>query len=152
MKISITLAILALSMILSACSVEPVPINYGNDNCVYCNMTIMDPKFGAEAVNSNGKAYKFDAIECMVRYLHDVTVEKEDLSLYLVNTIDKPSELFDAEQAHYLISENLPSPMGAFLSGYISRESAKKMQSEKDGTIYDWKELNELVKRSIQSH
>ena len=51
---------------LAACTVAPVPINFGSDGCHFCKMTIVDKQHAAELVTSKGKAYKYDAIECMI--------------------------------------------------------------------------------------
>lgn len=151
-KIALFISMYLFVLFLASCSVEPQPINYGQDNCEFCKMTIMDPKFGAEVVTEKGMAFKFDAIECMFKYLHDHSIEKDAISLFLINTIDKPSELFDAKYATYLISQNVPSPMGAFLSGYINREHAIKVQSEKDGTIFNWDEINDLFHKKAHEN
>lgn len=137
-------------LFLSCCTPSPEPINYGHDDCEYCKMTIMDPKFGAEVVTQKGKVYKFDAIECMMDYMYDDDFTKDNIALYLINTFNNPGELFDATVASYLISDNLPSPMGAFLSGYQDEKSAEDMLSEKSGKIYDWHSLNELFKKRFE--
>ena len=50
-------------------------------------------------------------------------------------------ELIDATKATFIISKNLPSPMGGFLSGVSSKEEAETLQKEKEGTLYSWNEL-----------
>ncbi len=142
--------LLIIIVILVACSPEPEAINFGHDNCEYCKMTIMDPKFGAELVTEKGKVYKFDAIECMMDYMYDDDFTKDKIALYLINTFNNPGELFDATIASYLISDNLPSPMGAFLSGYEDTNTAETMFAEKDGQLYDWNSLNELFKARFE--
>ncbi|MCB0620489.1 MAG: hypothetical protein KDC41_17650, partial [Saprospiraceae bacterium] len=48
-----------------ACRPAPQPIEYGSDLCDYCKMTIVDRQHAAEAVTGKGRAYRFDAIECL---------------------------------------------------------------------------------------
>ena len=44
-------------------------------------------------------------------------------------------------KATFLISENVPSPMGAFLSAFKNKVDAEKIQSEKGGELYSWEKL-----------
>lgn len=122
-----------------ACSIEPQPIDYGSDMCEYCHMTIVDKQHGAEIVTQKGRAYKFDAIECMMNYRK--TIDDSTVKFYLINDYNEPGTLVDATASTFLISENIPSPMGAFLSGTISHDDAVKLQSVNDGTLYTWNEL-----------
>lgn len=131
--------ILLTSLFLLACSPKPRPIEYGADACEYCSMTIVDNQHAAEAVTAKGKVYKFDAIECMVNY----TLKNADteMAFLLVNPYTRPGELIPAGGSTFLISKNLPSPMGAFLSAFPSAGEARAMQAEKGGTLYDWEDL-----------
>ncbi|NNC95236.1 MAG: hypothetical protein HKN92_06700 [Chitinophagales bacterium] len=126
------------SILLLSCSPSPKVIEYGEDNCEFCRMSIVDPQFAAEVVSSKGRAYKFDAIECMIRYMDQ---ENGEFSLLLVNNFDKPKLLADSRVSYYLISENVPSPMGAYLSAYSNLIAAEQMQKLKGGVIYSWDEL-----------
>lgn len=132
---------LLLALLLVSCSVKEKPIEYGSDKCDYCQMTIVDQEFGAEIVNNKGKAFKFDAAECLIRYIHDGEIKDEDIAMRLVTAINKPGQLMNAESSHYLISDNLPSPMGAFLSAYEDESTAKEYQSKYGGKVYSWDEL-----------
>ena len=128
----------ALAVVLSAvsCTPSPKPIAYGSDVCHYCKMTIVGQQHAAEAVTSKGKVFKFDAIECMVNYLDGQ--DGQEYAFLLANDYEKPGELIPAASSYYLISPNIPSPMGAFLSAFETREQASKAQSEKGGEVFDW--------------
>lgn len=139
MKLLQFLFLFVLSFVLSNCSVEPVPINYGQDACYFCKMNIVDRQHAAEVVTTKGKAYKFDAIECMMQNLHNWS--KEDIAFYLITDYSTPAKLVDARLASYLISPKLPSPMGANLTGFESDEMAKQVQKDKGGAIFTWIEL-----------
>ena len=121
----------------AACSPKPKPIEYGVDKCDFCRMTIVDAQHGAEVVTTKGKVYKFDAIECMVRYVGEKG--ENTFSSFWVNDLTTTAgELVDATSCTYLISQNVPSPMGAFLSGFAEKETAKEWQQEKSGELFDW--------------
>lgn len=132
-------AIILLVVTLYNCSVSPQPINYGKDGCYFCKMTIVDKLHAAEIVTKKRKIYKFDASECMINYIKDI--DTTEIKYYLTNVYTNPEKLMDATQATFLISKNIPSPMGAYLSAFNLKEEALKIQLEKGGIIYSWKEL-----------
>ena len=132
-------SIYALLLILFSCNVSPKAIDYGNDGCHFCKMTIVDKVHAAEIVTKKGKVYKFDATECMVNFIKEF--DTKDIKLYLSNNYKEPEALIDATQATFLISKNIPSPMGAFLSAFKTKDDALKVQSEKGGDLYTWDAL-----------
>jgi copper chaperone NosL len=131
-------ALLPLLLLLAACAPAPKPIEYGADACDFCQMTIVDRRYGAELVSEKGRAYTFDAIECMLGYLEE---HPQPFALYLVNTHERPGELLDARECAYLVSRDMPSPMGAFLNGFASKESALRARQEKGGNLHSWNDL-----------
>jgi copper chaperone NosL len=131
--------IASLLLLFYGCNVAPQAINYGNDGCHFCKMTIVDKVHAAEIVTKKGKVYKFDSSECMIHFLNEF--DNAEIKLFLSNNYNKPEALIDATKATFLISKNIPSPMGAFLSAFNSEEEAKTIQSEKSGTLYTWKQL-----------
>ncbi|MCK0108429.1 nitrous oxide reductase accessory protein NosL [Flavobacteriaceae bacterium S0825] len=131
--------IAALLLILFSCNVSPKAIEYGSDGCHFCKMTIVDKVHAAEIVTKKGKVYKFDATECMVNFMDDF--DTNEIELYLSNNYTEPEALIDATQATFLISENIPSPMGAFLSAFKNKADAEKMQADKGGELHTWNEL-----------
>lgn len=128
-----------LLLFLFNCNVSPQPIDYGNEACHYCKMTIVDKQHAAEIVTDKGKAYKFDATECMVNFLDEF--DSSTVKLFLSNDYSKPETLIDATKATFLISEQIPSPMGANLSAFKYRQVAINTQKEKGGSLYSWTEL-----------
>jgi len=129
---------------LFGCQVGPKPIEYGVDGCHFCKMTIVDKIHAAEIVTKKRKVYKFDATECMVNFMKEFDTSL--IALYLSNDYLQAESLIDAREATFLISENIPSPMGAYLSAFKSMENALKTQKEKDGKIYSWSELLDHLK------
>ena len=109
----------ALLLLFFNCNVSPKPIDYGSDGCHFCKMTIVDKVHAAEIVTQKGKVYKFDATECMVNFNEEF--DTSEIALYLSNNYTEPEQLIDATKATFLISKNIPSPMGAFLSAFENR-------------------------------
>ncbi|NND80413.1 MAG: hypothetical protein HKN53_10980 [Maribacter sp.] len=125
--------------ICASCEVSPKPINYGSDGCHFCSMTIVDKQHAAQIVTKKGKAFKFDAVECMMNHLKDV--DTASIALYMVNNLQEPGELIDAQKATFLISKEIPSPMGEYLSAFKSRVEAENIETENNGKLYSWNEL-----------
>jgi len=132
-------------LVLSACKSDPKPIVYGSEGCNFCSMTIVDKQHAAQFMTKKGRSYSFDATECMLNYLRDV--EPETVALYRVNDYNNPGVFVDATKATYLISEKIPSPMGAFLTAFSSKDEASKAQLDNSGTIYTWLELKDKFKK-----
>ena len=97
-----------------------------------------DAEHAAEIVSEKGKAFKYDAIECMMNDYSDW--EEVRPKLFLVNNYLDPGKLINAKEAQFLISESIPSPMGAFLSGFNSLEELNQVDYE-NGEILNWKGL-----------
>ncbi|MBC2839290.1 nitrous oxide reductase accessory protein NosL [Robiginitalea sp. SC105] len=134
---------LLLIAILSACQTGPRPIAYGTDGCHFCRMTIVDRQHAAELVTDKGKVYKFDATECMINYLREVP--GVEMAHYLVTDFANPGGLTDAREASYLISENLPSPMGAYLTAFAHPGDAREALARFGGELYDWQQVRKTI-------
>ena len=132
-------------LLLFSCTVEPKDIAYGHDHCALCDMTVVDKTHAAQYVTSKGKAYMFDAVECLVRKINKDNNE-EQLAFILVIDYNRPGELVNAKDAYYLISENIKSPMGANLSAFSNSKLAQKAKSEFGGEVFSWEELKNKLK------
>jgi len=126
---------------LSSCSTDPVPIEFGKDQCDLCKMTITDLKFGAEVVTKKGKPHKFDAAECMMNSLSIGNVKPDEAAGFFVVDAANPKQLIDATKAAYLISDKFPSPMGAGLSAFTNKTDAETFRKNYGGEIKTWDEL-----------
>lgn len=125
-----------LTMLVS-CSQEPEPIDYGNEACHFCEMTIVNPAFSAQAVSTKGKQFKYDAIECMV---NDLLQKDIEMAVIRVADYSHPGSMIDAEKAAYIINDSIKSPMGANLAALNKKELSDKSGS---GTLLNWADLND---------
>lgn len=128
-----------------SCEISPQKIEYGADACHYCDMTIVDKQHASQLVSTKGKAFKYDAIECMVHSLQE-NMEDTEIAMYLVADFDKPGELMDATSSTYLVSEKIQSPMGANLSAFANKEGAEKTKEKFSGEVYTWEEIQKHLK------
>ena len=134
---------ITLLLTLPGCSIEAQPINFGQDQCHACRMTIVDKKFAAQAVTKKGKQQKYDSSECMVRNL---VAQGNEAEMSLILTADHDdATMIDATKAVYLISPRLPSPMGANLSAYRSKPAAQAAQQTHGGELHSWQNLKSTL-------
>lgn len=136
--------LLSLMLLITACKVEPKEINFGDDVCHYCKMTIVDKPFAAEVVNSKGKAFMYDAIECMVN--NNIT-EQLDAALFLVFDYTSYNQFIDAKQSYYVISDKIKSPMGENLAAFNDKSIAENFVKTNSGILLNWDELNTYFKQ-----
>jgi copper chaperone NosL len=146
MKYSIVIIFFGI-LFMGSCSVEPQPIKYGVDACHSCKMGIVQQKFGAEIVTKKGKIYKYDAIECAMQDILE-NWDENKLEYILVIDYNNPTNLIDATKAFHLKSEKLPSPMGAYLSSYVTLEMAQTAKEKDGGEVMDWNTLKERFTES----
>ncbi|SNZ08636.1 copper chaperone NosL [Persephonella hydrogeniphila] len=131
--------------------IQPVTINYGQDECEYCRMKITDPRYGSELLLKTGKAYKFDSIECLAAFYIENKDKLDIHSLWVPDFLTK--KFIRAENAIYLHSKDLPSPMGLNLSAFETREELEKVRAKYSGEILNWQQVLELVKKEwIEKH
>lgn len=135
-------SVFSVCIFIVSCSTEPQNINYGKDVCSHCSMTIMDKKFGAELLNSKGKALKFDSCECMIGYLN--SKNKFEAAQYLVVNYNSEGELINATEAFYLHGGNVISPMGGNLAAFKTKEDAEKLNKEFEAELISWNDLKKI--------
>lgn len=140
MKLKVLLVLTA--FVFSGCAIEIEEIEYGHDTCSYCTMMIMDKKHPSQIVTNKGKVFKYDSIECMIRDKR--TMDEESIALQKVMDF-KTGEFVDAHSASFLISLNLPSPMGANLSAFGSKSDAEQVRSEKKGEMFTWESIQKSI-------
>lgn len=131
-----------IGLLLSGCAPQPQPIDFGNDQCHYCKMTIADHRYGAEVVTKKGKVTKYDAVECMVSSIFkDKFVDTSEVHSFLVIDFSEPGKLVDAKQSLYLQSSDLPSPMGMFLTAVADRKKMGELSALHKGEVLKWDEI-----------
>lgn len=129
----------------SSCSIEPVPIAFGEDQCYSCKMMISDRRFGGELISQKGKVFKFDAMECLLGYLEDKN--ESDYKFILAVPYSDPGTLIDARTAFYVIHPDHPSPMGANLSVFKELDSIPAYISGEEKGILNWVQIKKSLSR-----
>ncbi len=129
--------------LLVSCQKSPEPIAYGSDECDNCKMTISDPKFGAELINSKGKIYRFDSAECLASFGKEI--KPEEINSEWVSNFVIPGEFIKADAAVFLISDKIKSPMGLNISAFSNHKSLDEVRAISGGKPLNWKEVQLYV-------
>lgn len=132
---------ITITILLSSCSYAPQPIQVGKDNCDFCKMTISDNRFGAEIMTKKGKALKFDDEHCIVTFLREKKIKQEEIVAVYFTNFCNPHQLIKAEEAHFLQSPRLKSPMGGNIASFSSEDSLAKMFTQFNGNKISWEEM-----------
>jgi copper chaperone NosL len=135
------LAILALA--LAACSgsaaAAPTPpnIHYGEDVCESCNMIISEERHAAAYLTPDGHGHVFDDIGDMLRAHLE---SQEVVTAFFVHDYQDRAWI-RAETAHFVLSDNLNTPMASGLAAFVSLEEARAMAAELQGQVLTFDEL-----------
>jgi len=106
----------------------------------------MDKKFGAELVTAKGKVYKFDDMNCLLNFINSGYLEDEILEHLLVVDYSQPGKLISAENAFYLKSEEIRSPMASGVAAFETENVMLKYKSKLKGSDLSWGELKTQFK------
>jgi len=121
----------------------PEQINYGEDVCEHCLMTIADQRYGAQLITTRGRALKFDAVECLAaEYL---AMDRGDVASLWVTDFASPGRFMPADGAVYLRSERLRSPMGLGLTAFADSAALNAALSQYGGEALDWQGVLRFV-------
>jgi len=138
-------ALLAGMLLLAGCSTKPQDVRYGEDQCAHCKMIITDARFAAEIVTDKGKALKFDAIECLATYLQQHPELNNETAARWVSDFNDPGQWLKAEEARYVQSEEIRSPMGKSLLALQNEQVVNKHLDEYPGKELGWDDLMSLA-------
>jgi copper chaperone NosL len=139
---------LLVALLVTGCAVEPQPIHLGSEECSHCRMVISEQRFAAQALTTKGRAFSFDAIECMAEWLRaGEAVPVADLHSLWVSDFAGGETWLRADDAVFLRSQQTRSPMGMGLSAHASAEAARRYQAELGGELLSWDEVLEAVAR-----
>lgn len=128
------------------CTVIPEPVMFGSDFCNHCTMTIYDHRYGGLLLTKKGKSYKFDSLECLLKFESEKLEKTEFVSArYVFNTFRK-GKLIPLEKAFFLRIPNLRSPMGQGIWASDSSLEISKAKNEHGGEVLNWSQLKNILK------
>ena len=116
--------------------------------CEHCQMLITDARFVTQVVTTKGKAYKFDSIECMVDFLAEGSLAESDIHSAWVTASNRPGTWLKAEDARYLQSVNIRSPMGANLAAFSTLQELEDAKVSANGLERRYEDLPGVLRDS----
>lgn len=138
----LTVMFIFVALFTSSCTVEAEPINFGTDPCAHCKMTIADNKFGGEIVTSKGKVFKFDDINCTVKYLKSFADINKDKVLFI--NMAKAGQFVDAKKALFLQSDKIMAPMNSKMGAFETQAEMDSVKNLYPGKTLTWSNVLEV--------
>lgn len=124
---------LALALLAAACARGPEQVLWGVEECAHCQMMISDDRFAGQIMDARGRTWKFDAVECMPAFLAEF-----DGGEYAAWVSDGPSGWTPVDEAYFVHSPRVHSPMGGGLIAATDRGMAEQIARDVEGVILDW--------------
>lgn len=113
-------------------AIEPVAL-VPEDMCSFCRMSISEKRYAGELIDNEGQAFKFDDLICMTRF----TREKSDqgsVAARFVMDFDAKTWV-KAEDAHYVQSNEIKSPMSGGIVAFKNEARAKETAGQYAGKL-----------------
>lgn len=137
----ISISIIIASLFIGCGRRKPIEIHYGQDQCDYCKMIIVDPAFGSEMITEKGKVYKFDSIECLAAFSMVGGVASGDVHSMWVTNFELPKTFLKFDKAAIIATKRQKSPMGAGLVAVATPEQAARLIEVVGGTVLNWEQV-----------
>jgi len=146
-------AVIAAALVgITGCGTDrPVPIVTGEDVCDHCVMAIQEPRYAAEAITGRGKVHRCDAIECLAGWVLERSGPDAGLAgtTLWVTDMRAPGDWIRVEEARFLRSPAIPSPMGMHLGAVAAAAPASGgSQIAPDAETLGWEDVLGLVRAS----
>jgi copper chaperone NosL len=151
-RLTFIFSTLLLVLTLAACSSSvdpntPPEIVYGEDICARCGMIINDERFAASVVvEKSPKTYEhvlFDDIGNMLAYAQEEG-EHAQIVTYFVHDYHS-REWLNAREAHYLLSDELQTPMAFGIAAFKERSAAEAEAKNWHGTVVDFATVSQQI-------
>jgi len=140
------LVTLAVMLTAAACgSPGPRPLAFGTEQCAHCHMTLADPRFAGELVTTTGKTIPFDDVGCLAMYVGTGGMSRERIGSLWVSDFAHPDSLFDVNQAVFLRSDSLSTPMDYHVVAFRQGGTADSVRAALGGELLSWDQVLRLV-------
>ena len=124
-----------------ACNTGPQVIRVGKDNCNFCKMAIGSNRYGAEIISVKGKIFKYDELHCLLKDISSETISKANIKEIYFTDFCGQHNLINCEEAYFLSSDKLMSPMGGNIAAFKSQDSLLLVQKKYMGNQILWNEI-----------
>lgn len=139
------LALIGMLSLTSCASDGPPVIDFGQVECAYCRMNVMDRQFASAIVTKAGRTYAFDSPECMVQHVAEGRIAEDQVQGWWVCNHARPGEVIDATTAYYLHATTLRSPMNGNVAAFGDAETRAVAIVTHPGGSLDWAATRKLL-------
>lgn len=123
----------------AACGASgPRPLAFGAEACTQCHMTLIDPRFAAELVTTGGRGIPFDDAGCLATYIATGGLPSERIASLWVTDYLEPDSLLAVEQAVFLRSDALRTPMDHQVVALRPGPAADSLHRRLGGELVSW--------------
>ena len=92
--------------------------------CSYCKMAISEKRYAGELIDSEGQAFKFDDIGCMLNFIKS-RKNTAKIAAYFVMDFDE-RQWIKAEGAYYVRSSEITAPMNGGVIAFKDQAKAQE--------------------------
>ena len=140
-KIFVVAVSIAALTVLANCqkgTVEPVSLE-SNDMCSFCRMSILEKRYAAELIDTEGQVFKFDDIGCMAKFIKQ---QRNSAPIQAAFVMDFDSrEWLEAASASYVRSAEFKTPMSGGIAAFKDQSSAQAAVGKYHGTMLSFTEV-----------
>lgn len=129
--------------------IRPPEIHYGEDICEFCGMIISEERYAAGYLTEDGQEHIFDDIAGMVQ-AHLQARDGSPVIAFFVHDYEN-TVWIRAETVHYVLSQELPTPMLSGLAAFSSVEAAEALAVETEGQVLTFEELLDHYQQTASS-
>lgn len=139
------LPVILMAILVISCEPTVQTINYGQDGCSYCRMTIVEEHYGSELLTTKGKAHKFDSIECLAAFVIKDQVSTENIHGMYFTDFEDAGNLYPLQEMIFVQAKKLKSPMGLNLSAFRTQKTADDVALLYFGETMTWEQVQSFV-------
>ena len=121
----------------SGCANKPEAIQFGKDNCDYCQMTIVKNIYGGEILTHKGKNFKFDDAGCLRDFIAEKKIPVADIDKIYFNELNSGT-LVESSELILVMNNEFKTPMGSHIVA-VKKENASSLLSKTGSTTMDLK-------------
>jgi copper chaperone NosL len=112
------------------------------DMCAYCKMAISEKRYAAEFIDSEGQAFKFDDIGCMVNFIKSKKNTTKIVAYFVMDFDER--QWIKATDASYVRSSELNTPMNGGIIAFKNQAKAKEAADRYHGKLIRFEDLFNL--------
>ena len=118
--------------------VEPVALA-PEDMCAYCRMAVSERRYAGELIDSEGQAFKFDDIGCMVNFIKNKKSSTNILAYFVMDFEER--QWIKADDAYYVRSSELTTPMNGGIIAFRNQPNAQEAVARYHGKLVRFKDI-----------